>query len=126
VLLADDGFPAAVAEAAPEMLALFIPVMGEDGQHAVTHFRRLRCNEKYSLEEIHLETGRTHQIRVHFAHIGNPLAGDDMYGGKRENIARQALHCGELEFAEPLTGEIIKVKSQLPDDIVRLFDGGII
>ncbi len=96
-----------------------------DGQHAVTHYKRIRCNEKYSLEEIHLETGRTHQIRVHFAHIGNPLAGDDMYGGKREDIARQALHCGELVFAEPLTGEIINVKSQLPNDIEKLFDGGI-
>lgn len=104
--------------------SIIIRCVRADGQHAVTHYRRIKHNEKYSLEEIHLETGRTHQIRVHFSHIGFPLAGDDMYGGLREDIGRQALHCGELVFAEPLTGETIKVTSQLPDDISGLFDGG--
>ena len=78
-------------------------------------------NERYSLAEIHLETGRTHQIRVHFAHIGAPLAGDDLYGGLRNDIPRQALHCGQLSFCEPLTGEHITVSSELPEDIQRLF-----
>lgn len=92
-----------------------------DGQPAVTHYKRILCNEKYSLEEIHLETGRTHQIRVHFAHIGHPLAGDDMYGGERTDISRQALHCGQISFDEPVFGEKITVRSELTDDIKNLF-----
>ena len=72
--------------------------------------------------EITLETGRTHQIRVHFSYIGHPLAGDDMYGGSREDIDRQALHCGKLTFKEPVTGEMITVESPMADDIKRLFE----
>lgn len=106
---------------ARERESIILRCVRSDGQRAVTHYTRLRGNDKYSLEEIRLETGRTHQIRVHFSHIGHPLAGDDMYGGLRIDIARQALHCGELTFAEPLSGEIITVKSQLPDDIESLF-----
>jgi len=101
--------------------SIILRCVNPDGQHAVTHFRRIRNNDKYSLEEIELETGRTHQIRVHFAHIGHPLAGDDMYGGQRTDISRQALHCGEVRFKEPLTGEDIAVTSPLPDDISALF-----
>lgn len=92
-----------------------------DGQRAVTHYRRLCCNEKYSLLQISLETGKTHQIRVHFAHIGHPLAGDDLYGGSREDINRQALHCGAVEFTDPETGRQLVVRSPLPDDIKNLF-----
>lgn len=101
--------------------SIIIRCVSPDGQKAVTHYKRLRYNRNYSLEEILLETGRTHQIRVHFAHIGHPLAGDDMYGGLREDISRQALHCGELTFTEPLSGEKITVKSPIPEDIGRLF-----
>lgn len=101
--------------------SIILRCVREDGQPAVTHYRRIRHNEKYSLEEIRLETGRTHQIRVHFSHIGHPLAGDDMYGGSREDIMRQALHCGELTFTEPVTGEEITVRSGLPEDISALF-----
>ncbi len=101
--------------------SIILRCVRDDGQHAVTHYRRINCCEKYSLEEIHLETGRTHQIRVHFAHIGHPLAGDDMYGGLREDISRQALHCGELSFRDPITDETITVTAPLPEDIARLF-----
>ena len=92
-----------------------------EGRRAVTHYRRLSFNEKYSLAEIVLETGRTHQIRVHFSHIGHPLAGDDLYGGLRENISRQALHCGNMSFTEPVSGELITVNAPLPEDIEGLF-----
>lgn len=109
------------APIARQQESIILRCVRNDGQRAVTHFRRLRYNQKYSLEEIHLETGRTHQIRVHFSHIGNPLAGDDMYGGSRENIQRQALHCGEIYFKEPITGESIKVTSPIPKDIEELF-----
>ena len=90
------------------------------GQRAVTHYKALYSSEKYSLLEIQLETGRTHQIRVHFAHIEHPLAGDDMYGGSTEDIERQALHCGKLKFREPVTGEMITAEAPLKDDINKL------
>lgn len=93
-----------------------------DGQRAVTHYKRIAYSDRYSLERIRLETGRTHQIRVHFAHIGHPLAGDDMYGGSRQDIPRQALHCGEITFTEPVSGERVTVKSELPEDISALFN----
>lgn len=101
--------------------SIILRCVREDGQPAVTHYKRLMHNDRYSLEEIHLETGRTHQIRVHFSHKGHPLAGDDMYGGSREHISRQALHCGELSFTEPLTGEKITLRSALPADVQNLF-----
>lgn len=92
-----------------------------DGQRAVTHYSQLCSGEKYSLLQISLETGRTHQIRVHFAHIGHPLAGDDLYGGSREDINRQALHCGAVEFTDPETNKLLIVRSSFPDDIKNLF-----
>ena len=95
----------------------------EDGRRAVTHYKRLMYSEKYSLLEIHLETGRTHQIRVHLAHIGHPLAGDDLYGGMRDDISRQALHCGQISFSNPVSGGTVTVTSDIPDDIKKLFGG---
>lgn len=109
------------APIARQQESIILRCVRSDGQNAVTHFKRLKFNEKYSLEEIHLETGRTHQIRVHFSHIGHPLAGDDMYGGLRCDIPRQALHCGQLSFTEPLSGENITVTSPIPRDIEELF-----
>lgn len=108
------------APIARERESIILRCVRDDGQSAVTHFRRIGCNEKYSLEEIHLETGRTHQIRVHFAYIGHPLAGDDLYGGLRDDIPRQALHCGILSFVSPASGENVTVRAQLPDDIAEL------
>ncbi|MBQ8961959.1 MAG: RluA family pseudouridine synthase [Ruminococcus sp.] len=93
----------------------------EDGRPAVTRYRKIAESSAYTLEEIRLETGRTHQIRVHFSHIGCPLAGDGLYGGGCGQIRRQALHCGELRFREPLTGEEVSVRSELPLDIRALF-----
>lgn len=115
------------APIARERESIILRCVREDGQRAVTHYKKLLGSERYSLAEIDLETGRTHQIRVHFAHIGAPLAGDDLYGGLRDDISRQALHCGRLSFKDPLTGEPITVSSELPGDIKALFPtGGII
>ncbi len=97
----------------------------DDGQSAVTHYERVFHNDRFSFAEIHLETGRTHQIRVHFAHIGHPLAGDDMYGGKLDFINRQALHCGKMIFTDYVSGETKTVIAEISDDIKALFDGGI-
>lgn len=111
------------APIARERESIIVRCVREDGQQAVTHYRRISHNKKYSLLEIRLETGRTHQIRVHFSHIGHPLAGDNLYGGSREDISRQALHCGIMTFTEPMTDKIITVKSDFPDDIKNLLNG---
>lgn len=86
----------------------------EDGQAAVTHYEVMRQKEKYALVKFRLESGRTHQIRVHMAYIGHPVAGDDLYGGTREDFSHQALHCGEISFLHPESGEKIFVKTELP------------
>ena len=100
--------------------SIILRCVREDGQKAVTHYKRLKYNNKYSLLEINLETGRTHQIRVHFSHIGHPLAGDELYGGNCQDIQRQALHCGWLEFNQPVTGQHIIVNADFPEDIKNL------
>ncbi len=105
--------------------------VGEGGIRAVTHWCAMRnmtltarngVSYDLTLLEIHLETGRTHQIRVHFSSMGMPLAGDDMYGGSRDLISRQALHCGQLDFSHPITGKRLQFTSPLPDDMKALCD----
>lgn len=91
-----------------------------EGKSAVTRYRTLERGNGHSLLEIRLETGRTHQIRVHFAHIGHPLAGDDLYGGGQKWISRQALHCGEVRFTQPITGEKLTVRVPLPEEMARI------
>lgn len=96
-------------------------VVAPDGQPSVTHYRRISTNGKYSLVEVTLETGRTHQIRVHFSYIGHSLAGDDLYGGSLQDINRQALHCGKLIFPNiDDNSKIIEVKSNIPLDMILL------
>lgn len=91
----------------------------EDGQRAVTNYTIINGNEKHCLVRVVLETGRTHQIRVHFSSVGHPLAGDDFYGGSLECCKIQALHCGEMSF--PLqNGDMITVNCPLRNDMLRL------
>lgn len=90
------------------------------GDRAVTHYEVIESGEDYSFLRIRLETGRTHQIRVHFAYLGTPLYGDRMYGEEHGTIGRQALHCGEVVFTHPVTGERIEVKAELPEDMATL------
>ncbi|MBQ6601429.1 MAG: RluA family pseudouridine synthase [Clostridia bacterium] len=92
------------------------------GDKAVTHYEVLESTEEYSLLKIHLETGRTHQIRVHFAYLGTPLYGDRMYGKEHPLIGRQALHCGEVTFNHPVTGEKLLLRAELPEDMKALRD----
>lgn len=94
-------------------------VVRADGQSAVTEYSVIQNCGKYTLLRVILHTGRTHQIRVHFSHIGYPLAGDDLYGGSMEDISAQALHCGELSFE--LGDRVIRVTSPIRDDIMSLF-----
>jgi len=87
------------------------------GKRAVTHYRILEQFDGYSLVECKLETGRTHQIRVHMAHIGHPILGDEVYGGKRAGFDTQGqcLHAKTLCFTHPTSGEAIRIESELPE-----------
>ena len=95
--------------------------VGEGGVRAVTHYKPIKWSSNHTLVEFNLETGRTHQIRVHMSNLGHPLAGDDMYGGSLEFIERQALHCGEISFLHPITGESIRIVCPLPEEFETLF-----
>ncbi|MFD3448066.1 RluA family pseudouridine synthase [Microbacteriaceae bacterium 4G12] len=95
----------------------------ENGKHAVTHFHVLERFKDFTYVECQLETGRTHQIRVHMKYIGYPLAGDPKYGPKKTlPIAGQALHAGVLGFIHPRTGEYIEFEAPLPTDFSDLLD----
>ncbi|AZB44794.1 RluA family pseudouridine synthase [Bacillus sp. FJAT-42376] len=89
----------------------------EDGQHAVTAYKTLGRKESFSLLSLKLETGRTHQIRVHMSSIGHPLAGDTLYGGLDDRMKRQALHSTELTFWHPFLQKELKFETGLPDDM---------
>ena len=101
--------------------AILREVNYESGQPAITHYRCLERKNGLSLVSITLETGRTHQIRVHMASIGHPLPGDFLYNPSNRQIDRQALHSASLSFAHPLTGEELKFVAPLPEDMRRLF-----
>lgn len=90
-----------------------------DGEPARTHWRVLAQSGGYALAVFRLETGRTHQIRVHMAHLGCPLAGDDLYGGEKSAaFPRQALHCAALRFASP-QGEEVRLISPFPPQLLE-------
>jgi 23S rRNA pseudouridine1911/1915/1917 synthase len=93
-------------------------VSGAASRQARTHFEVLELLSAESYVEARLETGRTHQIRAHFAAIGHPLAGDTTYGGERKyGLERQFLHAHRLAFAHPLSGERLSFTSELPADL---------
>lgn len=95
----------------------------EDGEEAITHYKRLlyKKEEDISLAEVRLETGRTHQIRVHFQHIGHPLLGDFLYNPENQKMDRQGLHAYKISFFHPITTEYRTVTAPIPDDIRTLF-----
>ena len=95
---------------------------GAHGETAVTHWQALGTNGEYSLLRVRLETGRTHQIRVHFMSLGAPLLGDDMYGGDMSRISRAALHCETIAFPHPVTGEQLCFSAPPPEDMQKLID----
>ena len=107
-----------------------VAIVGDGrGKRAVTHWKRLRTLRDAALVECRLETGRTHQVRVHMASIGHPLLGDPVYGrarGRQRELLndlgfrRQALHAAELGFTHPVTGERLLLRSELPADIQEL------
>lgn len=92
----------------------------EKGDRAVTHYQTIAYKNGHSLLSIHLETGRTHQIRVHMKHIGFPLIGDHLYNPDMEYMTRQALHSYRLQFTHPITGEVMDFTAPLPEDMQRV------
>jgi len=110
--------------------------VSENGKHAITHYRVVKKFRKHGHVRAQLETGRTHQIRVHMAHVRYPLVGDDVYGGRRQipggvgddvrqavmKFPRQALHAAELGIDHPFTGEQLRWQEALPDDMQSLID----
>ena len=91
------------------------------GESAITHYERLAAGKEYSLAELHLETGRTHQIRVHMKYIGHPLPGDYLYNPDYRLINRQPLHSYQLEFTHPITGKVMLFTAPLPIDFISAF-----
>src|SRR5699024_4248878 len=87
-----------------------------DGKEAITHFHVLQRFEHYTYVSIRLETGRTHQIRVHFSDFGHPLLGDDLYGGATNHLNRQALNCARLEFNHPITQKLLTFHAGIPSE----------
>jgi 23S rRNA pseudouridine1911/1915/1917 synthase len=86
-------------------------------REAVTHFEVERLLERHALLDVRLETGRTHQIRVHLAAIELPVVGDPVYGVPDERLKRQFLHAWRLAFPHPLSGEPVEVESSLPAEL---------
>jgi 23S rRNA pseudouridine1911/1915/1917 synthase len=108
-----------------------LPNNSSRGKSAVTHYKVLERLDDAAMIECRLETGRTHQVRVHCASIGHPLLGDPAYGRtpkqlrpvlERLAFARQALHAAELGFQHPVTGEIVQFRSNIPQDMAELID----
>ncbi|MET3728951.1 23S rRNA pseudouridine1911/1915/1917 synthase [Fictibacillus halophilus] len=98
-------------------------MVSEDGQPSITHYEKIDFvpTLNFTVVSLRLETGRTHQIRVHMASIGHPLLGDDLYGGSLEMIERQALHSEKTSFIHPFTEEHIKLDAELPQDMKNLW-----
>jgi 23S rRNA pseudouridine1911/1915/1917 synthase len=97
--------------------------VSETGEPAVTHYDVVERLKGHTLVRLRLGTGRTHQIRVHLSHIGHPIAGDGMYGGKRTYIDRQALHGEKLICYHPWTGNKIHVTAPMPEDMAQAVSG---
>ncbi len=93
----------------------------EKGEHALTHYSVLKEENGYSLISLKLETGRTHQIRVHMKYLGYPLIGDYLYNPDNADMSRQALHSYRLAFVHPMTGQPMEFTAPLPEDMHKLF-----
>lgn len=94
----------------------------ENGESAVTHYKVLRTENGHSLVSLLLETGRTHQIRIHMKYLGFPLIGDYLYNPDYSRMTRQALHAYRLDFTHPFTGEAMHFEAQVPEDMGWMVD----
>ena len=89
----------------------------ERGDYALTFYEKIRGNDDFSFVKVKIETGRTHQIRVHFASLGMPLAGDGLYGADDFGLGHHLLHCARVEFDHPVTGSHISLEAEMPEDM---------
>ncbi|WP_163652351.1 RluA family pseudouridine synthase [Listeria sp. PSOL-1] len=97
-------------------------IVTPEGKYAKTNYQRIAHYQDFDHLKIELETGRTHQIRVHFSYIGHPLIGDEMYGGKVDQLKRQALHSYHLHLQHPFTEEYLEFEIPLPADIENMIN----
>ncbi len=91
-----------------------------NSKNAVTHYKTIDVKDNHSLVRFKLETGRTHQIRVHSSYRGRPIYGDDVYGKAAKDIDGQCLHAGKIGFIHPITNEYLEFSSQLPDYFIKI------
>ncbi|MBO5796917.1 MAG: RluA family pseudouridine synthase [Clostridia bacterium] len=96
--------------------------VGEGGKESLTRWWTLAADDKASLLRVVIETGRTHQIRVHMSWLGYPLVGDTMYGTDQQIMTRHGLHCGQMAFTHPITGEKMTLTAPLPADMQAVAD----
>lgn len=126
-IIEEDAFSIELPVGRPSPESIQRAVMDEGGKSAhseILVLERFR-SEKYgdhTLVEVRIKTGRTHQIRVHLTHIGHPIAGDSLYGGKTDLIDRQALHAYHIEFSHPMSGERVSFDAPLPEDIAEIIE----
>lgn len=97
-----------------------IRIVHPTGKECITHFTVEKRLSNLTFVKLKLETGRTHQIRVHMKHIGHTVLGDVLYGSETDLINRQALHCYEMKFLQPTTGEEVTIKCPLPEDMKKI------
>lgn len=97
-----------------------------DGQLAITKYKTLKTNDKYSLLDVEIETGRKNQIRVHFGEKGHNIIGDDKYGNPSNPLGRLGLHAYELKLTHPFTGKVLDFTTTMPKEFLALMDGTFI
>lgn len=117
----DDGRVDAPIGRNPKDRLKMAVVSADKGRRAVTNYHVIERSGKFTYVECRLETGRTHQIRVHMAYIGHPLLGDPLYGPRKgmSGVTGQVLHAKELGFVHPITGEYMEFDSELPSEFVK-------
>lgn len=92
----------------------------ENGEKAITHYKLIENKQNFCMVNFKLETGRTHQIRVHSSYINHPLLGDTLYGSPSPLISRQALHAYKVKFIHPITKKYVQYISPIPNDMKKL------